>query len=158
MHAQSCPTLCNPLDCSPPGSSVHGISQTRRLEWVAISFSRGSFLLRDWTHVSCIGRWILNQWATWEAQTHSYIIPCQFTNIISGSFLNYVIRSKQKYKPTYHLWNIRERHRHKMKEVWIRDTLHGEKLPGIICLLIEGDINLSYGRPLTLQQVIFFNS
>ena len=40
--AQSCPTLCNPVDCSPPGSSVHGILQARILEWVAISFSRGS--------------------------------------------------------------------------------------------------------------------
>ena len=40
MSAQSCPTLCNPLDCNLPGSSVHGISQVRILEWVAISFSR----------------------------------------------------------------------------------------------------------------------
>ena len=39
---QLCPTLCNPVDCSPPGSSVHGILQARILEWVAISFSRGS--------------------------------------------------------------------------------------------------------------------
>ena len=38
MHAQSCPTLCDPMDCSPPGSSVHRISQARILEWVAISF------------------------------------------------------------------------------------------------------------------------
>ena len=62
MHAQSCPTLCNPMDCSPPGSSVHGISQARILEWVAISSSRGSSWPRDRTHVSCvscIGRWIL---------------------------------------------------------------------------------------------------
>ena len=42
--SQSCPTLCDPMDCSPPGSSVHGISQARILEWVAISFSRGFFL------------------------------------------------------------------------------------------------------------------
>ena len=45
MHAkllQSCPTLCNPLDCSPPGSSVHGILQARILEWVSMPFSRGS--------------------------------------------------------------------------------------------------------------------
>ena len=41
--AQSCPTLCDPVDCSPPGSSVHGILQARILEWVAISFSRGIF-------------------------------------------------------------------------------------------------------------------
>ena len=40
--AQLCPTLCDPVDCSPPGSSVHGILQARILEWVAISFSRGS--------------------------------------------------------------------------------------------------------------------
>ena len=50
--AQSCPTLCNPMDCSPPGSSVHGILHARLLEWVAISFSRGSFWPRDQTHIS----------------------------------------------------------------------------------------------------------
>ena len=42
LVTQSCPTLCNPTDCSPPGFSVHGIFQARILEWVAISFSRGS--------------------------------------------------------------------------------------------------------------------
>ena len=46
-------TLCDPLDCSPPGSPVHGISQTRVLEWVAISFSRGSCRPRHQTCVSC---------------------------------------------------------------------------------------------------------
>ena len=51
--------LCNPVNCSPAGSSVHGIFQARVLEWVAISFSRGSSHLRDLTHVSCIGRQIL---------------------------------------------------------------------------------------------------
>ena len=51
---QSCPTLCNPVDCSPPGSSVHEILQARILEWVAISFSRGSFQPRDRTQVSRI--------------------------------------------------------------------------------------------------------
>ena len=50
--AQSCLTLCDPMDCSPSGSSVHGILQARILEWVAISFSRGSFQPRDWTWVS----------------------------------------------------------------------------------------------------------
>ena len=45
--AQSCPTLCNPLDCSLPGSSVHGILQARILEWVTIPFSRGSSQPRD---------------------------------------------------------------------------------------------------------------
>ena len=59
---QSCLTLCNPLGCSPPGSSVHGISQARTLESVAISYSRGSSRLWDRTCVSCIsctGRQIL---------------------------------------------------------------------------------------------------
>ena len=50
--AQSCPTLCNPMDCSPPGSSVPGILQARVLGWVAIPFSRGSSPPRDWTQVS----------------------------------------------------------------------------------------------------------
>ena len=50
-----------------PGSSVHGISQERRLESVAFSSSRGSSWLRDWTCVSCISRWSLYHWATWEA-------------------------------------------------------------------------------------------
>ena len=52
--AQSCPTLFNPMDCSPPGSSVHGISQTRVLQWAAISSSRGSFQLRNQTHISFV--------------------------------------------------------------------------------------------------------
>ena len=51
--AQSCPTPCDPVDYSPPGSSVHGI-QTRTLEWVAIPVSRGSSWPRDRTWVSCI--------------------------------------------------------------------------------------------------------
>ena len=61
---QSCPTLCDPMDCSSPGSSVHGILQARILEWVATSFSRGSSWPRDQTWVSCIiGRFFV-VWAT----------------------------------------------------------------------------------------------
>ena len=67
LVTQSCPTLCNSTDCSPPGSPVHGILQARILEWVAISLSRGSSRLRDLIHVSCIGRRILYLWATREA-------------------------------------------------------------------------------------------
>ena len=63
---QSCPTLCDPMDCSPPGSSVHGIFQAWILEWGAISFSRGSSRPRDGTWVSCIvGRRFI-AWATRE--------------------------------------------------------------------------------------------
>ena len=65
------PTLLDYMDWSPPGSPVHEISQARILEWVAISFSRGSAQPRNRTHISfvfCIGRQILYHWATWEAQ------------------------------------------------------------------------------------------
>ena len=62
--AQSCPTLCDPVDCSPPGSSVPGILQARILEWVAIPFSRGSSQSRDWTQISCIAGSLFTIWAT----------------------------------------------------------------------------------------------
>ena len=61
----SCPTLSDPADCSPPGPSVHGILQARILEWVAISFSRGSSCPSDGTCVSsfsCVGRRVLHHW------------------------------------------------------------------------------------------------
>ena len=64
LAAQSCPTLCSPRDCRPPGSSVHGILQARILEWVAIPFSRGSSQSRDGTWVFCIAGRFLTIWAT----------------------------------------------------------------------------------------------
>ena len=64
---QLCPTLCDPVECSPPASSVHGILQARILEWVAISFSRGSSRPRDRTQVSHIAGRCFNLWATREA-------------------------------------------------------------------------------------------
>ena len=66
LVAKSCLTLCDPMDCSPPGSSVCGILQARILEWVAIPSSRGSSWPRDQTQVSCFGRQILYHWATKE--------------------------------------------------------------------------------------------
>ena len=65
--AQSCLTLCYPMDCSPPGSSGHGIFQARILEWVVISFSRGSSWPRDQTWVSCIAGWLFTLWASWDS-------------------------------------------------------------------------------------------
>ena len=56
----------DPMDYSPPDSSVHGVSQARILEWVAISFSRGSSKPRDQTCITCTGRQILYHWATRE--------------------------------------------------------------------------------------------
>ena len=61
--------FCNPINCSLPGSSVHGIFQARILERVAMPSSRGSLQLRDQTHtscISCIGRWVLYHCTTWE--------------------------------------------------------------------------------------------
>ena len=66
---QSCPTLCDPMDCNLLGFSVHGILQARILEWIAISFSKGSSRPRDWTRVSRIGGRRFNLWATREAPT-----------------------------------------------------------------------------------------
>ena len=59
---QSCPTLCDLMDCSPPDSSVCGILQAKTLQWVAMPSSRGSSRLRDQTYISyifCIDRWVL---------------------------------------------------------------------------------------------------
>ena len=67
MSAQSCLTLCKPKDCSPLGSSVHGIFQAIILEWVAISSSKRSSWPRDGPCISCIARQILYHCATWEA-------------------------------------------------------------------------------------------
>ena len=67
---QLCLTLCNPMDYSPLGASVHGIFQARIREWVAISYSRGSSSPRNRMHISCIssfGRRIFNHGTTWEA-------------------------------------------------------------------------------------------
>ena len=61
-----CPTLCNPIDCSPPSSSVHGIFQAKILDWVATSYPRGSSQPWNWS-ISCTGRLILYHWTTREA-------------------------------------------------------------------------------------------
>ena len=96
--SQSCSDSCDPMDCSPPGSSVHGIFQARILKWVVISFSRRSSQPRDQTRISYIGWQILSPWATWEptfrlltfsatgkaafcfASPCSVIVPCCWIN------------------------------------------------------------------------------
>ena len=67
LVAQLCMTLCEPMNCSPSGSSVHGILKTKMLEWVAIPFSSGSSQPRDQTWVSCIAGSFFTIWATREA-------------------------------------------------------------------------------------------
>ena len=69
---QSCLTLCDPMDCSLPGSSVHGIFQAIVLEWIVISFSRGSSRPRDQTWVSRILDRCFTVWATREVQQGSH--------------------------------------------------------------------------------------
>ena len=71
--AQLCLTLCDSMDCSPPGSSVHGIFQARILEWVAFPFSRESSQPRDWTQVSCIMSRFFTSWATREARILEWV-------------------------------------------------------------------------------------
>jgi len=87
---QLCPTLCYPMDCSLPSSSVHGILQARILEWVAVPSSRGSSWPRDRTwisHVYCIGRRVLYQ----ECHLGS---PC----------ISLKVKSKWKWKSLSHVW------------------------------------------------------
>ena len=67
LVTKSCLTLCDSMDHSPPDFSVNGISQARILEWIVISFSRESSSLRDQTHISYTGRWILYHRGTTEA-------------------------------------------------------------------------------------------
>ena len=64
LLCELCPTLCNPMDCSPPASSIHVILLARILEWVAIPFSRWSSWLRDQTLVSCIAGRVSTIWGT----------------------------------------------------------------------------------------------
>ena len=77
---QSCPTFCDPMDCSLPGSSIHGIFQAKILECIAMPFSRGSSWPRDRTYVSyvsCFGRQVFffffNTRTTWEAQNRPWL-------------------------------------------------------------------------------------
>ena len=90
--AQSCPALCDPMDCSPPGSSIHGIFQARVLEWVAISFSRGSSWPRDRTWVSSTAGRRFTIWASREAlylgiknlANNSFVSSLKLTDCATG--------------------------------------------------------------------------
>ena len=68
LVSQSCPTLCDPMHCSPPGSAVLGTLQARILQWVACPFARGSSWPRNQTGISCIVGWFFTSWAT-----HNYL-------------------------------------------------------------------------------------
>ena len=89
LLAQSCPTLCNPMYYSRPGSSVHGILQARILKWVAIPFSRGSSQSRDWAWVSCPAGRFFTICATREAHIHIYKLE-YYSTIKKKEFFNNV--------------------------------------------------------------------
>ena len=86
--SQLCPTLSDPMDCSLPGSTVHGILQARTLEWVAISFSRGSSPPRNQTQDSRIGGRCFNLWATkqrtWCAKPPSSVVTNVSASLVGG--------------------------------------------------------------------------
>ena len=87
LVAQSFPTVCDPMDCSPPGSSVHGILQAGILEWVAVPSSRGSSPPRDGTQVSCIAGGIFFFFYHLSHQGSPYPLPID--NHISVIFVSY---------------------------------------------------------------------
>ena len=78
VSTQLCPTLCDPMNCSLPGSPVHGILQARMLEWVAISFSRRSSRPRDQTLVSCFAGRFFTIWATRKAHVVEWWYLCTY--------------------------------------------------------------------------------
>ena len=100
---QSCPTLCDPMDCSLPGSSIICIFQARTMEWIAVSFSRGSSWARDWTGISRITGRLLNVWATREVPGETIALTIQtfvgkvmalLFNALSGFVIAVLPRSK----------------------------------------------------------------
>ena len=123
--------FCDPMDCNLPSSSVHGIFQTRILEWVAISSSRGSSQPRDGTCRSCIGRRVLYHWATWEAlrrqllgskspfkvqQTRDYLSANVYEKCILGQTLSLPMEYTTEIIPSRHsevAWNEK-----KCTEAW----------------------------------------
>ena len=97
LVAQSCLTLCDPMDCSPPSYSVHGILQARILQWLAISCFRGFSWSRGWTQVSCTAGRFFTIWAIGVAQciynTHSlYIICIWYAYCIHNHHLPFILK------------------------------------------------------------------
>ena len=91
LVAQSCPTVCDPMDCSPPASSVHGIFQGRILEWVTIPFSGGSSQPRDQTWVSCIAGSFFTVWAMREASSYFSFVFINFYYLLIWLYQVFVV-------------------------------------------------------------------
>ena len=123
---QSCPTRCDPMDHSPPGSSVHEIVQARILEWVAIPFSRRSSLPRDWTWISCIAGGFFTIWSTilWQLSTKNYLLnifgllfPASFRAFSShhwlalSAFKNQTHPQRSTKRASHSVWGIHSSHK-----------------------------------------------
>ena len=125
LGAQSCLTLYNPMGFSPPGSSVHGILQARILEWVAISFSRGSSQPRDGncvSYISCIGRrefaswnkfpsevWLLQSLRNWKRKElfpwHVHLKKLAL-RILRHSYIIKLIKTKKRWADKRPIWYL----------------------------------------------------
>ena len=90
---QSCLTLCDPMDCGLPGSSVHESLQPRTLEWFAISFSRGFFQARDQSHISCVSRTAGGFFVAEPPgkPAHVCVYICMFCVVLSHSVMSYSV-------------------------------------------------------------------
>ena len=104
LVAQSCLTLCYPMDWSPQGSSVHRILQVRILEWVAMPFPRGSSQPRDQTQVSRIADGFFTVWATREALCILYIHLYTHTHTHTYRHSGIVLSHKNKMRPSAATW------------------------------------------------------
>ena len=123
--AQLCPTLCDPMDCSPPGSSVCGILQAGILEWVAMLSSRESSQPMDWTHVSHIAGGFFTVWATREASsTRSFQFSYSF---MSDSFATPWTAACQAFLSITNSWSL-------LKLMFIESLMPSNRL--ILCHLL----------------------
>ena len=134
LVAQSCLILCDPMDGSPPGSSVHGISQARILEWVAISSFRGFSWSRNQIQVSCIAGVFSTSWATRQAPLLSWtyhLIP----HIQSDLFFTVL--------PEWDTANIYQEK--KGKESKLNDL--NQQFQGFVCVFLLLNVSFAYGLP-----------
>ena len=108
MKTPLCPTLCDATDCSPWGSSVHGVLQARIPEWVAISSSRGSSLSRDWTcifWVSCIAGRFFTHWATAEApKSLVYSYNCKQNSMDIECWVKTMVKVGKAWEVFVYMW------------------------------------------------------
>ena len=110
LVAQSYPTLCDAMECSPPGSSDHGILQARILELVAIPFSRRSPYPRDWNQISCIAGRFFTIWATREAlvkrsHVNWLMCPIKLLNVFLNEFFHFVLNHWTCFIKVFNNWN-----------------------------------------------------